>query len=238
MAESSSNLIAKALERSLAASDGLPLFAAKNANGLFPNVSAGKEAAQQARSAGLIRVLRTESKGKATLEYCSLTEKGLAFLLEESSPRPVLEAICKAIESCQERIDSWIESVNQNRHYLDGLRGHAERVLNHLQMPETILPPWAKNGHAIDPQAKIMELLRSWQESGKIGDYPLPELYEKTRTAWAKLTVGEFHDALRELHGRRAIYLHPWTGPLHELPCPAAGLLVGHEIAYYASLTS
>ncbi len=38
------------------------------------------------------------------------------------------------------------------------------------------------------------------------------------------------------MHQAGRIYVHPWTGPLHELPEPAYALLVGHEIAYYASL--
>ena len=41
--------------------------------------------------------------------------------------------------------------------------------------------------------------------------------------------------ALRRLHAEERIYLHPWTGPLCELPQPPLALLVGHEIAYYAS---
>jgi hypothetical protein len=49
------------------------------------------------------------------------------------------------------------------------------------------------------------------------------------------VTIGQFHDGLRRLHDGATIYLHPWTGPLYELPEPRFALLVGHEIAYYAS---
>ena len=62
-------------------------------------------------------------------------------------------------------------------------------------------------------------------------DCPLPHLY---RTL-SEQTIGQFHDALRQLHSQQRIYLHPWTGPLCELPEPALALLVGHEVAYYAS---
>ncbi len=238
MAESSSNLIAQALERALTAPAGLPLVTSKQAAGLFPSVAAGKDAAQEARATGMVRVLRTETKGKTTLEYCTLTEKGLAYLLEQSSPRPVLESLLTAIDACQARIDGWIVDVSVNRQYLADVRALAAKVLAHLQKPETTLPPWARNGHAFDPQTRIVELLQAWQGAGKIGDYPLPELYEQARAMSAKLTLGQFHDALRALHDRQTIYLHPWTGPLHELPHPASSLLVGHEIAYYASLRS
>jgi hypothetical protein len=49
------------------------------------------------------------------------------------------------------------------------------------------------------------------------------------------LTIGLFHDGLRGLCEAQCIYLHPWTGPLYDMPEPALALLVGHEIAYYAS---
>jgi hypothetical protein len=50
------------------------------------------------------------------------------------------------------------------------------------------------------------------------------------------LTIGHFHDTLRELHEQEKIYLHPWTGPLYEMAEPAYALLAGHEIAFYASI--
>jgi hypothetical protein len=57
----------------------------------------------------------------------------------------------------------------------------------------------------------------------------------RLRSAHSSLTIGQFHDGLRELHNREQVYLHPWTGPLYELPEPAYALLIGHEVAYYAS---
>ncbi|MBM3980250.1 MAG: hypothetical protein FJ304_08190 [Planctomycetes bacterium] len=52
----------------------------------------------------------------------------------------------------------------------------------------------------------------------------------------AALTIGEFHDCLRQLHTDGALSLHAWTGPLYALPEPQYALLIGHGIAYYASL--
>jgi hypothetical protein len=82
----------------------------------------------------------------------------------------------------------------------------------------------------------IQEHLSAWEQSGALGDCPLPELFRRLCVAFPVLTIGQFHDRLRLLHEGGKIYLHPWTGPLYELPEPALALLVGHEIAYYASL--
>lgn len=82
---------------------------------------------------------------------------------------------------------------------------------------------------------EVMEFLRRWQASGAPEDCSLPELYRQMQSRRALLSVGQFHDVLRGLHDAEQIYLHPWTGPLHELPEPTRALLVGHMIAYYAS---
>jgi hypothetical protein len=82
----------------------------------------------------------------------------------------------------------------------------------------------------------IASRLAEWDASEKLGDCPLPELLRALRAASPMLTIGQFHDRLRLMVQGGKIYLHPWTGPLYELPEPAYALLVGHEIAYYASL--
>jgi hypothetical protein len=82
----------------------------------------------------------------------------------------------------------------------------------------------------------IAEHLSAWHEGGALGDCPLPELFRRLHADDAGLTIGLFHDRLRLMHQGARIYLHPWTGPLYVMPEPAHALLVGHEIAYYASL--
>jgi hypothetical protein len=82
----------------------------------------------------------------------------------------------------------------------------------------------------------IRKHLQSWQAADGLEDCPLPELYHTARRTYPTLTIGLFHDSLRTLHENEQIYLHPWTGPLYEIPEPALALLVGHEIAYYASM--
>lgn len=66
-------------------------------------------------------------------------------------------------------------------------------------------------------------------------DCALPELYRALALTDA-LTIGAFHDCLRALHADGAVSLPQWTGPLYALPEPQYALLIGHGIAYYASL--
>ena len=81
----------------------------------------------------------------------------------------------------------------------------------------------------------LLHFLRDRQNSNALDDCSLPDLFRQARQISPQLSVGHFHDGLRSLHAREQIYLHPWTGPLHELPELAVALLVGHEVAYYAS---
>src|SRR5262249_23178634 len=84
--------------------------------------------------------------------------------------------------------------------------------------------------------AELMAKLGEWHAAaGASQDCPLPELYRRLATD-KPASIRQFHDALRQLHDDGQVYLHPWTGPLYALPEPAFALLVGHEIAYYASV--
>lgn len=66
-------------------------------------------------------------------------------------------------------------------------------------------------------------------------DCPLPDLF-RALAVNQPLTIGEFHDGLRQLHADGAVSFTAWAGPLYALPEPQYALLIGHGIAYYASL--
>ena len=68
-------------------------------------------------------------------------------------------------------------------------------------------------------------------------DCTLPELFRALPNT-EPLTLGAFHDCLREMHADGALALHHWTGPLYAMPDPQFALMIGHGVAYYASLKS
>jgi hypothetical protein len=177
LADKSQQLVLDALHRAVGENAGLPLFAGRSSNGLFANSVSGKKAAQVCKDQGFVRTLRTQTKGRSCKEFCTITEKGLAFLLEHVPPGEILESLMQA----------------------------------------------------------VVQYLETRQTAGALEDCPLPELFRDLRQVYPTLTIGQFQDGLRKLHEHQRIYLHPWTGPLYEIPEPALALLVGHEIAYYAS---
>jgi hypothetical protein len=228
-------LIVAALQRAVAEPEGLALVGSKSAPGLFAASAAGKQAALRCKEDGLLRVVRTEAKGKTGQEICALTEQGLRHLLQQTSPRPVLEALLQAVERSQAKLADLVTSADQQRQHLEALGDLASKLLEQTPKRSAWALPWEMNGQR-KPEECVRAGLRAWHDAGKLDDCPLPELLRRVRELSPKLTLGQFHDALRSLHEKQAIYLHPWTGPLYEMLEPATALLCGHEIAYYVSL--
>jgi hypothetical protein len=84
-------------------------------------------------------------------------------------------------------------------------------------------------------EAAVLAGLTEWSNTGTSEDCPLSWLYRNLGTGLPSISIGSFHDALRSLRDAGKVYLHPWTGPLYELSEPSFALLVGHEVAFYAS---
>ncbi len=240
MTDKSTPLVLEALGRAVAEPAGLPLHGGKAAPGLFAANALGKQAAQRCKDDGLLRVVRTETRGKATLEVCAITEKGMAYLMNQVSPKQVLENFVRALESRQDQTAQLLDSARQMQAGLDVLKATAERVLqqvSHASGNGAAKP--AGPGHSANGSetwtAEVLSYLARWQASGASEDCSLPDLYRVAKQASPQLSIGHFHDGLRRLLDAGQIYLHPWTGPLYALPEPPYALLVGHEIAYYAS---
>jgi hypothetical protein len=160
----------------------------------------------------------------------TITPKGLEHLLSQASPRQVLHDLVRAVEDRHQQLAEWIAAARQAQTNLEALKHLAAAALQRLDTNKT--PGLHQNGTAvIDVAATILGNLKQWSESNSAEDCPLPQLYRQLKG----VTIGQFHDLLRRLYAEQKIYLHPWTGPLCDLPEPPFALLVGHEIAYYAS---
>jgi hypothetical protein len=258
--DKSTKMVLAALSRAAAAPEGAPLFAVRGGLGLFPAAPAGRQAAQRCKEEGWLRVLSDEGdasasppiavgdtavlvrkKQKTTAEICHLTDKGLAWLVGQTSPREVLEDFLRALEARQAEASNLLTGIQRMQTGFDALKAGAEKVLERMSRPEGAAPTEGllerfqrfHQGQVADARTVLLARLQEWQTSG---DCPLPELFRRSRSGAPDLTIGAFHDELRRLHDAGLVYLHPWTGPLHALPEPSFALLVGHEIAYYASL--
>jgi hypothetical protein len=236
LADKPTQLILDALGRAAADPTGSALFPTKTAPGLFPATATARQAAQRCKDEGLIRV--DADPQNAGRELAAITPKGLEYLLTRVSPRQVMEDFVRVLEARHGQIEELIAVARQMQIGIEGLKSSVEQVLPHVRQAA---PQPSANGHHAPPApdwpAATLARLNEWRAAGSPDDCPLPELFRRVAAgAEAAPSIGAFHDALRRLHDDGRLYLHPWTGPLYALPEPAFALLVGHEIAYYASL--
>ncbi len=240
MADAVHSLVIDALHRAAAAPGGAALFAGKGTVGLFASSAVGRRAAQHCKDHGFLTVTRTEARGKSQVEYCAVTDKGMAFLLDGANPRCVLEAMLHALDARRADQAELLEQTRRTQAALDAMQATLAKVLARCDDAGTTFPGRPAQKLYAAPleeiRARILEHLERWRDTGSLDDCPLPEMFQRLEKSVAGLTVGFYHDALRDLHEQERVFLHPWTGPLYELPEPALALLVGHEIAYYASL--
>lgn len=230
MADKAQQLILDGLALAVAEPEGKSLHGSKAAPGLFPTTAAGKQAAQACKDAGYLQVVRTETRGKTTSEICALTEQGMAYLTSQVSPKHVLEQLVRAVEERGRHVAQAVDAARQCQATFESLKQHVAKTLTQVQQQPAI--PGA-NGAAWKTEA--LAYLAKWQDKKPNEDCPLPDLFDHARQALPSLTLGQFHDGLRRLHDEGQVYLHPWTGPLYEIPDPACALLIGHAVAYYAS---
>lgn len=243
MSDKANQLVLEALTRAVADPTGVPLHGSKALPGLFASTGSSKLAAQLCKEQSYLKVVRTETKGKTVQEICAITEKGLAFLISQVSPKQVLEDLVRALEARQDQVNAVLQTSQETQASLDALKGIAEKVLAQLQTSKAPINASSVPSNGSHPgngsetwKGTILAHLAHWQASGALEDCSLAEVYRKAQASSPSLTIGHFHDGLRELHQQEKIYLHPWTGPLYEIPEPPLALLVGHEIAYYASI--
>jgi hypothetical protein len=232
LADKLTHLLLDALGRAALAPGGLPLIGSKAAPGLFPATALARQAARRARDEGYLRTVAADPKGKTDRGLCTATDQGLAYLLQQTSPKQVLEDLVRAVESRHGQVAEMIAAARQMQTGLEALKALLEQVLPQITTPAAqpaapVVPPdWLDD---------LRAHLADWRDGGAAGDCPLPELYRRLRTAHPALTIGQFHDGLRQLHDGQQVYLHPWTGPLYAMPEPVCALLIGHEVAYYVS---
>jgi hypothetical protein len=238
-----------ALKLALAEPSAQPLFKTGKLAGLFAGRGGvNADAAALALRDGLLEVVRTESKGKSTIEWVRITPRAMEFLHQQESPVQALKDLQTVLQTNREAVPLWLaemrgelqalcsrlaEEAERWTHRLDALGGQVEAALLRAEAAGPQLPegtatavPWA-----IDALA----YLDRRRTGGATSDCPLPELFAALRDRYPDLSVNAFHDHLRRLHDRRALRLLPFTGPPSEIPEPEYALLDGANLFYYVA---
>ena len=248
MADKSSQLVLSALTRAAADTAGVPLHGTRTTPGLFPATAVGKQAARCCCEEGYL----STADGSA----CTITDKGLTYLLGQVSPRQVLEDFVRVLELRESQVVELLASAQPHagqprcpaRHRQHGF---ASRLLRLAETSSRSSASSATSPPVIRFPRFPLRLARPRQRTssaksaccslagpppGRAKTARCLSCLPGSRLHSPQLTIGAFHDVLRQMHDENVVYLHPWTGPLYAIPQPPFALLVGHEIAYYASL--
>jgi hypothetical protein len=227
MPNRSAQFLLTALSRAVAEPAGLPLLASRSQPGFFASTSAGRQAAQHCQDQGFLQLVATEPPGQSSPALYQITEKGLQHLLSNAPPKQLLQDFLRVLEARQTQAADLVTAARQMQASLEGLHGSISRLMAGVETPAP--PPPS------DPETWALLCLEGLGRWRGAGDCPLPELFRLV-TANHPLTIGQFHDGLRRLHETTRIYVHPWGGPLYDLPEPQFAVLIGHLVAYYASV--
>ena len=157
--------------------------------------------------------------------------------MEAVHPKKILEDFVRVLEERSDQVRELLQTLGSMARNLEGLKASVAAVLPRVETAK-IQVPMSRFADSVsepgDLASAIHAYLANWRPDGG-GDCPLPELYRSVACGRSDCTLGRFHDAIRWLHDAGRIYLHPWTGPLYAMPEPGYALMVGHNVAYYAS---
>ncbi|MEZ6141104.1 MAG: hypothetical protein R3B84_11085 [Zavarzinella sp.] len=242
MSDKSTRMILDALSKAVSEPAGFALFATKGEPGLFPANTTARFAADQAKNAGWLQVISEDTRGKQPVEICTITPAGREYLVAQSNPTQLLEDCVRVLELKSEELANIQGTLQHLETAISSLKLLVTDCISQLATDRKIAVP-SRPTQVVDQAAKPMEALpgfvmnqlKQWAMGDRTSpDYPLPQLYQAVTTQ-QHISIGAYHDLLRGMHQQAQIYLHPWTGPLYTLPEPQFALLVGHEVAYYAS---
>jgi hypothetical protein len=241
-------IVIEALQQALAVSAEVRLYKSGKLDGLFAGrAGVNGDAAALALRDGLLEVSRTETKGKANIEWVRLTPRGVEFLHEHQSPVRALHDLRETLRHNQDAVPEWLADMRtglkaldeqltaeaeQWTRRLDALARRLEDVLRRIEEAAPVLPKELVEQHAWSVDA--VNYLDRRKNGGAPGECPLPELFAALTREHPALSVGVFHEGLRRLHDRRVLRLKSASN-VSDLPQPEYALFDDGAVLYYAS---
>jgi hypothetical protein len=239
-------ILLEALRQAVARPQEQRLYKAGKFDGLFPSrAGPSADAANQALRDGLLEIIRTEVKGKTTLEWVRPTPRGVEFLHRHESPVQALHDLRQTLQVNQQAIPRWLEDVRGNldtlaesladtaSKWVEKLAELTRRVddaLRRLEAAAPLVPKELLDG--LPWSIDAVNYLDRRRNAGASDPCPLPELFTALAEPHPALTISAYHAGLRRLHERRVIQLQPATGAIAQ---PEFALLVAGSLLYTAT---
>lgn len=236
-------LILEALERALSDPSPRKLHGTKSAPGVFlATTAATKAAAIRCLEQGFVRQVGEERAGKKVVPVFAITSAGVSYVLDRSPAPQLLAAMLKASDRMAQSVaecDQTLRALSTQAQELRSSIAHAAARLHPpdvakiLKQSSAAAAETASNssGNLIDDLAAY---IRTRRNESPLKPVALPELFRFATARCTGLTVGQFHDVVRQLACQQRLRLLPYTQAMYQLPEPEYALIVGREIMYYA----
>ena len=181
-------------------------------------------------------------------EWVRATPRAVGYVHDHDSPKTVLRELRDVLSTTRAGVPKWMEETRRELADLSRnlesradamlarLDDLARRVEAALRRAETSAPGVTGAVAGVVPWAEAaLEYLDRRTGAGSAGDCPLPELFHAVRERHPALTLPAFQDGLRRLHDVRAVRLTGATDAMWAVTEPEYALVVGGQLAYWAS---
>ncbi|HEV8061610.1 MAG TPA: hypothetical protein VGP68_17145 [Gemmataceae bacterium] len=248
MADKVTEVLLDVLKQALTESGEHRLFRTGKLDGLFASHTAlNNDAADLALRDGLLEVVRTETKGKATTQWVRSTTKAVEFIHQHESPLQTLQELQAILQTSRDGLPLWLDDMRQRLNRLgDELVGEAQKWTQRLEALHRQV------GEALEKARPMVRQLKSGDEDGQwaqeslgylerrkatgaAGDCSFPELFSALQAVRRDLSITGFHDQLLRLQDRRALRLLPFPGEPSAIPEPEYALPDGTQLLYYVA---
>jgi hypothetical protein len=239
-------ILLKALRLALSDVEEHRLYKSGKLDGLFTSrVGPSGLAATTALRDGYLESVRTELKGKISIEWVRLTPKGVEFIYQNDSPRAVLEEMLGMIQDARKGVPAWLTKIHEQlralsttfaaemQRYLQRLDALTHRVEEALRRVEADVPALTEPMQTIVPWGLEALTYLDHRKQGNSDPCPLPELFAAVHNRYRNLTLSEFHKGLRRLADNRAVKLLPFASA-GQIPEPEHAVPDGAHMLYYA----
>ena len=262
--QSPQDVAIQTLSKALVDPRPLPLLGTNAKPGIFIGSSvAVKAAAKLSEESGWVEPTgELQGTGARAKNLFRITQVGINFTLQNSETLTLLRELLGVSDAQREVLRTMRGQLEDAGKSLIAQNDLVGRLLKRESppattvVPQTAAPPSATSdsGTPAGTQAtqqpqpttqarpqdlkwptRAVEFVRDYRLRNPQQSCPLPELYRHIAQTHP-ISIGQFHDGLRQLVREQQLALQPYTGPMYQLKDEQYALLLGQEIKFYADL--
>lgn len=200
--------------------------------GIFPKKTQ-KDAADLCETHSWIeKTPETLKKGKSSEHLYRITLNGIHAVLSKTESLELLKILQMSIGDIEATLKALPEKISSLKTAVASLVASSQAP-DFATLAKQVLSG-SNSGNEAHLETTVQEILVG--RNSPSGDCSLPDLYKTLRDRYPSLSIGAFHDALRNLKKEGKLVLTNWALPLMEMPDSDLALVISHKVIYYVNL--